>query len=141
MTSLHDLRDLNLSAVTRFTADEIMRFVSSLGPGNQGFVLGVTMEDADFQVSDEEQSMIRDRIGLQVGGRFEFMYNRGEDPKLCSSMHAINENLQIRKSRNSTKIQIDTSTINQCIYFLEVMRKLRVVFIHAEHGQMTYVSR
>ena len=90
MTSLHDLRDLNLSAVTRFTAGEIMKFVSSLGPGNQGFVLGVTMEDADFQLSDEEQSMIRDRIGSQVGGRFEFMYSRGEDPKSYISMHTLN---------------------------------------------------
>jgi len=78
--SLHSLRDLNLSAVTRFTADGIMNFVLSLGPGNRGFVLAVMMGDADFQLSDEEQSMINDTISSQVGGRFDFMLFRGSVP-------------------------------------------------------------
>ena len=77
MASLHELRDLNLSAVTRFTMDGIMKFVLSLGPGNKGFVLNITMGDEDFQLTDEDQSMIRDIISANVGGRFDFMYFQG----------------------------------------------------------------
>ena len=80
VASLHYLRDLNLSAVTRFTADGIMKFVLSLGPGNKGLVLNVTMGDEDFHLSEEEQSMIKETIGSQVGGRFDFMYFRGSVP-------------------------------------------------------------
>ena len=75
--SLRELRDLNFSAVTRFTVEGIMSFVTSLGPGNKGFVLYVTMADEDYQLSDEEQMMIRDTINSQVDGRFEFMCYRG----------------------------------------------------------------
>ena len=77
---LHCLRDLNLSAVTRFTADGIMSFVLSLGSGNKGLVLNVTMGDEDFHLSEEEQSIIKETIGSQVGGRFDFMYFRGSAP-------------------------------------------------------------
>ena len=78
VVGLHDLRDLNLSAVTRFTLDGIMTFVLSLGPGNQGLILNVTMGDEDYGLSDEEQSLIKDAINSQVGGRFDFMYFRGK---------------------------------------------------------------
>ncbi len=77
IASLHCLRDLSLSAVTRFTADGIMGFVLSLGPGNSGLILNVTMGDEDFQLSEDEQLLIREAISSQVGGRFDFMYFRG----------------------------------------------------------------
>lgn len=75
--SLHHLQDLSLSAVTRFTASGIMDFVMGLGPGNKGLVLNVTMQDTDFELSDEEKMMIKDTISSQVGGEFNFMYSRG----------------------------------------------------------------
>jgi len=78
VASLHDLRDLNLSAVTRFTVDGILGFVLSLGPGNSGLLLNVTMGDEEFQLSEEEQLLIRETISSQVGGRFDFMYSRGK---------------------------------------------------------------
>jgi len=77
VASLHDLRDLSLSAVTRFTSDGIMGFVLSLGPGNSGLILNVTMADEDFQMSEDEQLLIRETISSKVGGRFDFMYFRG----------------------------------------------------------------
>lgn len=78
VASLHDLRDLNLSAVTRFTADGILNFILNLGPGNKGLVLNVTMGDEEFQLSEDEQLTIRDTMSSQVGGRFDFMYFRGK---------------------------------------------------------------
>ena len=96
MASLHRLRDLNLSAVTRFTADGILDFVLNLGPGNEGLVLNVTMGDLDFQLTDEEQSMIKDTIGSRVGGDFYFMCIRGSIPKVNFMMHMLK---QVSRSR------------------------------------------
>lgn len=77
VASLRDLRDLNLSAVTRFTAQGILNFIFNLGPGNRGLALNVNMGDMDFELSDEDQSMLREAMVAQVGGKFDFMYFRG----------------------------------------------------------------
>lgn len=78
VASLHALQDLSLSAITRFTAEGIMNYMSSLGPGNEGLVLNVTMADMDFPLSEEEQLIIRNTMSSKVGGRFDFMYLRGK---------------------------------------------------------------
>lgn len=85
--SLHELKDLNLSAVTRFTADGIMGFVLGLGTGNSGLVLNVAMGDEDFQLSEDEQLLIRETISSQVGGRFDFMYFRGKTPNHSTRLY------------------------------------------------------
>ena len=76
--SLHKLQDLSLNALTRFSAGGIMDFILNLGLENKGLVLGITMQDMDCQLSEAEQNMIQETILAQVGGRFDFMYFRGE---------------------------------------------------------------
>ena len=77
IASLKLLRRLDFNANTRFTANGILNFIMELGPGNQGFELGINRADMDFDLSDEEQDMIREALASQVGGRFDFQLVRG----------------------------------------------------------------
>ena len=78
ITSLRNLRKLDFNADTRFTSNGIMNFITNLGPGNQGLSLTVQMADMDYDLSEEEQTLIRDTISSQVDGEFSFQLNRGE---------------------------------------------------------------
>jgi hypothetical protein len=80
MASLKSLRRLELSAVTRFTAQGIVDFIFNLVPGNQGLVLSIMMSDTDYDLTEDEQSMIRETIASQVNGRFDFTLIRGMYP-------------------------------------------------------------
>ena len=77
MASMDSLRRLDVNALTRFTSNGIMNFILSLGPGNNGLLLNIAMQDVDFDLTDEEQSMIRDTINSRLDGRFDFMLYRG----------------------------------------------------------------
>ena len=77
IASLKSLAELQLSADTRFTANGILDFVLSLGPGNAGFLLNIMMQDTDCDISEEEQFMIRDTLSSRLGGRFDFLLTRG----------------------------------------------------------------
>ena len=77
MASLRVLRRLELSAVTRFTANGIVDFISSLGPGNHGFVLSIMMGDPDYDLTEWEQHLIRESIAEELNGRFDFTLIRG----------------------------------------------------------------
>lgn len=81
LASLHHLRKLEFNAITRFTANGILSFIRELGPGNQGLELGITKSDEDFDLSEEEQTTIRETLKLQVDGHFDFALARG---KCCS---------------------------------------------------------
>ena len=80
IASMRSLKRLELTADTRFTANGILDFVLSLGPGNTGFALNVMMQDTDSDISEEEQSMIRDTLSNKLGGRFDFLLFRGVVP-------------------------------------------------------------
>lgn len=77
VASLHVLRRLELSAVTRFTPNGIMSFILSLGQGNHGFVLSIMMGDPDYDMTDYEQARIREFIAAKLNGRFDFTLIRG----------------------------------------------------------------
>ena len=77
IASLRSLKRLELSADTRFTTGGILDFVLNLGPGNAGFALNVMMQDTDCDISEHEQSVIRDTLSSNVGGRFDFLLVRG----------------------------------------------------------------
>ena len=72
LCKLEFLKRLDFNAVTRFTAEGIIKSVSMLGPGNMGFVLAILMADMDHDLTVFEQNMIRDVMTKQVGGKFEF---------------------------------------------------------------------
>ena len=74
---LKSLRRLELSAQTSFTADGILGFINKLGLENKGFVLAIMMAEMDSDLSEEEQSLIREAMAEKVGGRFDFTLMRG----------------------------------------------------------------
>ena len=78
MASIKLLRRLEFNAQTRFTSNGIMDFILNLGPGNSGLQLNVAMQDVDYNLTDEEQSMIRETMTSKVDGRFDFMLFRGK---------------------------------------------------------------
>ena len=78
MASLKSLRRLEFNAQTRFTSDGIMDFILNLGPGNNGLLLNIAMQDVDYNLTDEEQSMIRENLTSKLNGRFDFMLFRGK---------------------------------------------------------------
>ncbi len=77
VAALKSLRRLELSAYTQFTAEGILDFVQKLGPGNKGFQLAIMMADPDCDLTEEEQSLIRETMTEKVEGRFEFTLMRG----------------------------------------------------------------
>ena len=78
MASMKSLRRLDFNAQTRFTSNGIMDFTLNLGPGNQGLLLNIAMQDVEFPLTDEEQSMVRETMTSKVDGRFDFMLFRGK---------------------------------------------------------------
>ncbi|KAL8663397.1 MAG: hypothetical protein Q9202_003916 [Teloschistes flavicans] len=74
---LQSLRRLDMAATSRFSVEGILDFILTLGPGNKGLVLAVMMGEVEYNLSDEEQNMIRDTIAARVDGRFEFQLQRG----------------------------------------------------------------
>lgn len=80
MASMKFLRRLEFNAQTRFTPNGIMDFILNLGSGNNGLLLNIAMQDVDFNLTDEEQSMIRETMTSKVEGRFDFMLFR--DPEI-----------------------------------------------------------
>ncbi|KAL8723760.1 MAG: hypothetical protein Q9225_000055 [Loekoesia sp. 1 TL-2023] len=79
VASLKSLRRLDMAAMSRFTANGILDFILSLGPGNKGLVLAIMMADVDCDLSEEEQNTIRETIAERVDGRFEFQLQRDPD--------------------------------------------------------------
>lgn len=87
MASMKSLRRLEFNGQTRFTSFGIMDFILNLGPGSNGLLLNIAMQDVDYNLTDEEQSMIKETIASKVDGRFDFMLFRGKEgfelPFLC----------------------------------------------------------
>ena len=94
MASMKDLRRLEFNALTRFTSDGIMDFISNLGPGNDGLLLNIAMQDVDYDLTDEEQSRIRETITRELNGRFDFMLFRGKE-----APHRANHSIFIRVTK------------------------------------------
>ncbi|KAL9033177.1 MAG: hypothetical protein Q9214_007635, partial [Letrouitia sp. 1 TL-2023] len=62
VAQLKSLRRLDFTALTQFTAKGILDFILNLGPGNHNFVLAVMMADSDCDLSEAEQTMIRETM-------------------------------------------------------------------------------
>lgn len=77
MASMKSLRRLDFNAQTRFSSSGIMNFIFNLSAGNSGLLLNIGMQDVDHNLTDEEQSMIRETMTSRLDGRFDFMLFRG----------------------------------------------------------------
>ncbi|KAL9104728.1 MAG: hypothetical protein Q9163_000340 [Psora crenata] len=86
---LRSLKRLELSADTRFTANGILDFILSLGPGNKGFVLNVMMQDADCDISEEDQAVIKETLSSRVGGKFDFLLFRAQNTLGVRGIHHV----------------------------------------------------
>ena len=78
MTCMKSLRRLEFNALTRFTSNGIMDYILNLGPGNNGLLLNIAMQDVDYNLTEEEQSMIKETMTSKADGRFDFMLFRGK---------------------------------------------------------------
>ena len=77
MSRLRKLKRLDFAAMTSFSADGILQFISDLGPGNKGLVLVVMNADVGSNISDEEQAVIRETLATKLDGRWDFTLMRG----------------------------------------------------------------
>jgi len=79
ISGLRHLRALNAHAVTSFTYDGLLDYISTLQPTNQGLVLSVMSQRLDYDLSDRQKATIQERIVAKVDGRFEFVLFRETD--------------------------------------------------------------
>lgn len=74
LSNLRQLTNLNLYALTQFSVDAILGFLSSLDPVSQkGFNLFLMAADPDYDLTEGEQEIIRDFVRVNLGGRFDFV--------------------------------------------------------------------
>jgi hypothetical protein len=81
LANLRNLKKLDLYALTKFTSDEIIDFLSKLDVETQrGFNLSLMAADPiSGSLSDTEQELIRDFIQSNLDGRFDFLLWREAD--------------------------------------------------------------
>lgn len=78
MSGLSKLKRLDFAAMTSFSADGILQFISDLGPGNRGLVLVVMNADVESNIGDEDQAIIRETLATKLDGRWDFTLMRGK---------------------------------------------------------------
>jgi hypothetical protein len=79
IAGLHYLRAFNAHAITSFSFDGLLNYISTLQPTNQGIVLSVMSQKLDCNLSDPEKQAIQDSIAAKVDGKFEFVLFRETD--------------------------------------------------------------
>jgi hypothetical protein len=79
MANLQQLRSLNISAMTSFSFDGILAYISILKPTNEGLLLSVMSQKAENPLDDYEESVIRQSIADKVDGKFDFTLFREAD--------------------------------------------------------------
>lgn len=84
ISGLHNLRALNSYAVTSFSVDGILSYISTLQPTNQGLNLVVWSQNGEYDMSDKEKSLIQESIAEKVDGRFDFVLFREADSDVDS---------------------------------------------------------
>ena len=77
MSRLRSLHRLDLNAFSNFTFDAVLDYINSLGPGNQGLALSISMADPTYPFSEAEQNMAREMLAVRVEGRFDYALARG----------------------------------------------------------------
>lgn len=81
LANLKMLQNLTLYAMTQFTSDAIIDFLTSLDPDTQrGFNLSLMAADPESDLSDAEQDVIREYMRMTLDGRFDFVLWREADP-------------------------------------------------------------
>lgn len=76
--NLGSLRSVNLSGISKFTADGLLEFISSLGPGNQGIRVVIDMADPDTMLMEEQVNLVREALMEKTGGTLDYIPSRGD---------------------------------------------------------------
>lgn len=79
ISQLHNLRSLNIHAVTSFSFGAILGYISTLQDTNRGLLLSVMNQKAEYAISNRNEKTIRKTIGTRVDGKFEFTLFRELD--------------------------------------------------------------
>jgi len=84
LAGLHQLRALDAQALTFFTSDGLLNYISTLQPTNEGLLLSVPSQNGENDLSDAEKTIIQESIWEKVGGKFEFDLYRDVDSEFGS---------------------------------------------------------
>ena len=79
IANLHQLRVLTISAMTTFSFDGILAYISILKDSNHGLSISAMSQRSENPLSDYEESVIRQSIADKVGGKFDFTLFREVD--------------------------------------------------------------
>ncbi|KAF2139349.1 uncharacterized protein K452DRAFT_275565 [Aplosporella prunicola CBS 121167] len=80
VSTLKNLRRIDIAAMSSFTADGLLGFASKLGPGNKGIIVSVDAADMNTMLATEEIGVVRDVLLENVDGRLE--YQPWRDPEV-----------------------------------------------------------
>jgi hypothetical protein len=81
---LPKLKILVIYAMSNFTADGVIDFITRLGPENRGFSLSILNAISGVNFPDETQAMIREILAENLQGSFDFGLAQGMFIPLCS---------------------------------------------------------
>lgn len=76
IAKLHQLRAFNSHALTSFTMDGLINYIATLQPTNQGLLLSIMSQKAEYDISNNKKAMVQNNIFAKVGGRLEFVLYR-----------------------------------------------------------------
>lgn len=79
VATLHHLRSLQIHAVTTFSHNAMMNYVSTLQPTNKGLLLSIMNQKTENAISERQETTIRKAIAARVDGKFEFTLFREPD--------------------------------------------------------------
>jgi len=79
MAGLPHLRALNISAVTSFSFDGILAYISTLKDTNRGITLSIMSQKPENALTERQESALRQDIADKVDGKFDFTLFREPD--------------------------------------------------------------
>jgi hypothetical protein len=78
LSTLRRLRRLDMNAFSNFSLNGILGYIDSLGEGNRGFNLTITMANPTHDLTEEQQDLVRDVLAQKWDGRFDYAPARGK---------------------------------------------------------------
>lgn len=93
VSNLRDLKSVTFNGPSIFTALGLLKFISNLGPGNQGLAMSIDMAVTDSALTSEEQDIVRDALMDKVQGRFEYQMIRGKSLEAHICLRALDANV------------------------------------------------
>ena len=74
-TCFPNIQDIN--ALSNFTVNGLLDYISRLGAGNWGLAVAVMMADPETPLTEESQTLVRKALAAKVEGRFDYTLARG----------------------------------------------------------------